>query len=170
MAENGLHIPGAGTVLRVSVKAGDSLACAFTPEGALMEIQGDDLAFGSEAGGTLLLAGFVSAVHAGEVTLDFGEFAVAGSDLYASLTADFSTDFAVSAPDGPELSFALAATEPLFISDLLDANISSVPSGRETHYPESAFAGDPFIISVTQLSPDMPEDPVAPHLRLDILL
>lgn len=173
MAEHALSIPASGVVLRVSVNPGDSVHCNFTPENSLMELRGNDLTFASETGGSLVLTNFVQAVDSGEVTLDFGEFSVSGADIYASLTADFSTDFAPATP-GAEMDLplcSLAESAPIHLTDILDTGHthSAPPLPAPVEIECSAHpVADPFLLSLVRLP--SPEDDIPPHLRLDIPL
>lgn len=179
MAETGLHIPEAGGVLRIAVKAGDSFTCAFSPDTVIMDIRGEDLAFSTSAGGTLVLAGFVPAVTSGEVLLRFGEFAVSGADIYASLTANFNTDHA--AADTPALTETTAAllsemdAEPTRLGDILEASLRSPnatpaePAGPPAFHEPTHSTAEALPSSTPLHSPADPADEVPAHLRLDII-
>ena len=176
VTENILTIPEAGGELRISVNPGDNVRCGFTPENSAVEIRGEDLAFTSEAGGSLVLVGFVPALDKGGITLDFGDVSVSGADIYASLTADFSTDFGQTASNGEADAslFAPSENEHLQVADLLDTN----PPPPLDHLPFTHATvadvisphphGDPFVLSVARIP--SPEDDIPPHLRLDLPL
>ena len=187
MGQGGLTIPETG-ILRIPVKAGDRLPCGFAPESAFTEVQGADLAFTSEAGGVLLLVGFVTALKEGEITLVFSDFTVSGRELHASLITDFSTDAGGVAAAAAEagaipgfdfedsgLSISLLEAETQCISDLLNhgvhgADMSLFDLAYAERFSSPKYADDPFVISVIQISHDAIDDAVAPHLRLDLLL